>query len=705
MAQSRVGSSGNKVLAELSQDPTARKNKHDELRRKFDALERHADFLETRLKATEKSGNQGAYNAILQQLQNAETRINNLATEMNSIAESDRYSKEQERKRQKIPDSKPKTMMDSVRESLPYQIGSGIRDMIVDTGKGIGQTALYGENAIRGSTLGKNDKGFTTLQLGKAGTQLNPNTMQMEDIQFGDVADVYAKELGKNTGTYIDALNSMMHWRQGRLKPDSQDERFRKMIGDVVPRIFGTKDIKDPTVAKGAEVIADPLAFLGGAVRGAKVTAKAIDEFGDIAKGFRRADGKYVPMDQAGMFVPLTPYSQYRQLKPSVMKRLQEGFDDPISGFENDYSPTIANAYKKFMQMKGEGKSPEEIFKETRVFENVDGVPYFETDDSLAKLDQEKLREALSRGESIAMNKVFSHPELSDADMRRFGKADAEYAKFFPQIARGGAYHPLRGDISLNPEDADLSLALHELTHKSAIDAGLELAGSNVSSSSGLPKLALDHYANVRQDKIMHEMDYLIDDVNKARNRMRNAENNPEIPESEKKKLRYEFDRLTEKKEKLQEESIRISKRNSLPYIPPDAYFAYMANNNETLARLAQERMNLTGAQRGEQIPNEPNYMRQTAGFAPDETWFARYEGIERVPVFPENIRESALRYLRGEEKVIKDDTDLFSEEFDLSGWNEPLKGSDYGAYNAPPFEIDPEYYQRYYDRLNKRKK
>jgi hypothetical protein len=295
MAQSRVGSSGNKVLAELSQDPTARKNKHDELRRKFDALERHADFLETRLKATEKSGNQGAYNAILQQLQNAETRINNLATEMNSIAESDRYSKEQERKRQKIPDSKPKTMMDSVRESLPYQIGSGIRDMIVDTGKGIGQTALYGENAIRGSTLGKNDKGFTTLQFGKAGTQLNPNTMQMEDITMGDVADTYIKEGAKTAGTYVDALNSLGYlMATGRYfsKPDSEDGRFNKMLGERVPRIFGTKDIEDPTVAKGAEVIADPLAVLGGAVKGAKVTAKAIDEFGDIAKGFRRADGK-----------------------------------------------------------------------------------------------------------------------------------------------------------------------------------------------------------------------------------------------------------------------------------------------------------------------------------------------------------------------------------------------------------------------------
>ena len=238
------------LLAELSQNPTARKNKYDELKRQFDSLERHADFLETRLKDAEKRGSQPAYNAILKQLQNAETRINNLATEMNSIAESSRYSAEQERRQQKIDARKPKTTMDKVRESLPYQIGSGIRDMIVDTGKGLGRTALYAENELR---------------TGKAGTQLNPNTMQMEDIQFGDVADTYIKELGKNTGTYLDALNSLGYWgATGRFgsKPDSQDERFRNMIGDAVPRIFGTKDIEDQTVAKGAEIVADPLALI-----------------------------------------------------------------------------------------------------------------------------------------------------------------------------------------------------------------------------------------------------------------------------------------------------------------------------------------------------------------------------------------------------------------------------------------------------------
>jgi hypothetical protein len=286
------------LLAELNQNQTARKNRYDELKRKFDSLERHADFLATRLEATQKSGNQGAYNAILQQLQNAETRISNLATEMNSIAESSRYSAEQERKQQRIDARKPKTTMDKVRESLPYAIGSGIRDMIVDTGKGLGQTALYAENAIRGSTLGKNDKGFTTLQLGKAGTQ--GSVMNPEDITMGDVAGEYATALGENTGFYGDVLNSMMHWRQGRLKPDSENEKYAKMFGGAMRDAVGTKPLEDDTVLKGARMVADPFAVLGGGTAVLKTGANAIDNFGDIAKGFRRGDGRYIPRDQLG---------------------------------------------------------------------------------------------------------------------------------------------------------------------------------------------------------------------------------------------------------------------------------------------------------------------------------------------------------------------------------------------------------------------
>jgi hypothetical protein len=255
----KITGSGQRVLAELSQDPVARKNKYDTLKRQFDALERRADYLATRLEATQKSGNQSAYNATLQQLQDAESRVNNIVTEMNSIAESSRYSAQQDRRQQRITDRKPKTTMDKVRESLPYQIGSGIRDMIVDTGKGIGQTALYAENELR---------------TGKAGTQLNPNTMQMEDIQFGDVADTYIDEGAKTAGTYLDFLNSLAYRGfTGRGKPDSEDERFRNMIGNVVPKMFGTTDIVDPTLAKGAEIIADPLALIplaGSAVKSAK---------------------------------------------------------------------------------------------------------------------------------------------------------------------------------------------------------------------------------------------------------------------------------------------------------------------------------------------------------------------------------------------------------------------------------------------------
>jgi hypothetical protein len=244
----KITGSGQRVLAELSQDPVARKNKYDTLKRQFDALERRADYLATRLEANQTRSNQGAYNAILQQLQNAETRINNLATEMNSIAEASRYRAQEDRKQQKIPDRKPKTTMDKVRESLPYQIASSIPQMAVDAYKGVDKTIQYGVNQA---------------MTGKAGTQ--GSVMNPEDFYMGDVADTYIKELGKNTGTYLDALNSLAYWgATGRIgsKPDSQDERFRNMIGDAVPRVFGTKDIADPTVAKGAELVADPLALI-----------------------------------------------------------------------------------------------------------------------------------------------------------------------------------------------------------------------------------------------------------------------------------------------------------------------------------------------------------------------------------------------------------------------------------------------------------
>lgn len=230
--------SGERVLAELSQDPVARTNKYKTLRSQYDALERRADYLATRLKS---ANNQAVQGALVKQLQDIESRIQSVATEMNSISDAQRYSV-------KPPVStKPQGVMDKVRQSLPYQIGSGVRDMIVDTGKGIGQTALYAENQAR---------------TGKAGTQ---GVMNPEDFTMGDVADIYLKEGAKNAGTYLDALNSLAYWgATGRIgsKPDSQDERFRQMLGDKVPKVFGSRDIEDQTVAKGAEVVADPLALL-----------------------------------------------------------------------------------------------------------------------------------------------------------------------------------------------------------------------------------------------------------------------------------------------------------------------------------------------------------------------------------------------------------------------------------------------------------
>lgn len=657
MAQASYSGSGNKVLAELSQNPTARKNKYDELKRQFDSLERHADFLETRLKDAEKRGSQPAYNAILKQLQNAETRINSLATEMNSIAEASRYRAQEDRKQQRIDARKPKTMMDSVRESLPYQIGSGIRDMIVDTGKGIGQTMLYGENAIRGTTLGKNDKGFTTLEFGKAGTQLNPNTMQMEDITMGDVADTYIKEGAKTAGTYLDFLNSLAYRGfTGRGKPDSEDGRFNKILGERVPRIFGTKDIEDPTVAKGAEVIVDPLAILGGAVKGAKVTAKAIDEFGDIAKGFRRADGKYVPMDQAGMFMPVVKWSN----KGRDQVRATNNPDDWLGG----YTPQIQDAYKKFEELSAQGVDPREIFRQTRIFKNVDGIPYFETDDSLATIDADGFRRAVAKGsKGFPLSAMVMHPELSASDYA----FNAQRQKFVvPQSYRGAGYNPSTGIVETYPEkitdsagnivDEVPSNMIHETNHMLSGDATLRNSGSN----PDMANIQLNEYKSDTADLLdilankNAKLDAKIIPLNQEYNRIQDliSQTGLNIPSNELDVLIRQRRDVGRKIEVLEKKKRTVENRvnNNIKLDALQKHNLYMRNNGEALSRMAEARMLLDDTARRNTFPLDETYFKGVTGYVPDATWFNKYDInksiYENDLVFPNDIATEILNYL-----------------------------------------------------------
>jgi hypothetical protein len=633
----KITGSGQRVLAELSQGPVARKNKYDTLKRQFDALERRADYLATRLEANQTRSNQGAYNAIVQQLQDTESRINSIQTEINSIVESDRYRKEQDQKQKKIPDIKPKTMMDSVRESLPYQIASSIPQMAVDAYKGIDKTIQYGVNQA---------------MTGKAGTQ--GSVMNPEDFYMGDVADTYIKELGKNTGTYLDALNSLGYWgATGRLgsKPDSEDGRFNKMLGERVPRVFGTKDIVDPTVAKGAELVADPLALIPVAGR-VKAGVDAVTDpklwegmARDISAGTR-----------SQMFMPVVKWSD----KGRKQTMATNNNDDWLGG----YTPQIQDAYKKFEELSAQGVDPREIFRQTRIFKNVDGIPYFETDDSLATIDADGFRRAVAKGsKGFPLSAMVMHPELSASDYA----FNAQRQKFVvPQSYRGAGYNPSTGIVETYPEkitdsagnivDEVPSNMIHETNHMLSGDASLRNSGSN----PDMANIQLNEYKSDTADLLdilankNAKLDAKIIPLNQEYNRIQDliSQTGLNIPSNELDVLIRQRRDVGRKIEVLEKKKRTVENRvnNNIKLDALQKYNLYMRNNGEALSRMAEARMLLDDTARRNSFPLDETYFKNVTGYAPNQTWYNKYDInksiYENDLVFPDDIATEILNYL-----------------------------------------------------------
>jgi len=628
------------LLAELNQNPTARKNKYDTLKRQFDSLERRADYLATRLEANQTRSNQGAYNAIVQQLQDTESRINNLATEMNSIAESSRYSAEQERKqnwkdiRTQAEQRAKEGVWGDIKRSLPFQIAGSIPQMAVDAYKGIDKTIQYGINQA---------------VTGKAGTQ--GSVTKPEDFYMGDVADTYIKELGKNTGTYLDALNSMMHWRQGRLKPDSQDERFRNMIGDAVPRIFGTKDIEDPTVAKGAEIIADPLALIPVAGR-VKAGVDAVTDpklwqgiADDISRGTR-----------SQMFMPVVKWSG----KGRGQVQATNNPDDWLSG----YTPQIQDAYKKFEELSAQGVDPKEIFRQTRIFKNVDGVPYFETDDSLATIDSDGFRRAVSKGsKGFPLSAMLMHPELSARDYT-LGTSRAKFV--VPQSSRGAGYNPYTGIMETYPEkvvdsagnivDEVPSNIIHESNHMLSADANLRNSGTNPTMAG----MQLNEFKNDTAELLdtlainNAKLDAKIIPLNQEYNRIHDliSQTGLNIPSNELDVLIRQRRDVGRKLEVLEKKKRVVENRinNDIKLDGLQQYLLYMRNNGEALSRMAEARMPLDDTARRNTYPLDETYFKDVTGYAPNDTWFNKYDtnksAYENDLVFPADVEQEILNYL-----------------------------------------------------------
>lgn len=631
--------SGQRVLAELSQDPVARTNKYNTLKSQYEALERRADYLATRLQSAEANGNQTVYSAILKQLQDAETRINSIATEMNSISDASRYTAQNQKRQDNITANKPQGVMDKVRQSLPYQIGSGVRDLIVDTGKGIGQTALYAENEL-----------FT----GKAGTQ--GSVMNPEDIQMSDVMGEYATALGENTGFYGDALNSMMHWRQGRLKPDSEDEKYAKMFGGAMRDAVGTKPLEDDTVMKGARVLADP--FVVGSRAKAGVDAVTDPKLwqgiaDDISAGTR-----------SNMFMPVTPWSD----KSRKYTRTYGNTDEWLGG----YSQQIQDAYKKFEELSAQGVDPREIFRQTRIFKNVDGVPYFETDDSLAKFGAQEFRDAISSGKKgVPLSKAMSHPELTREDYDYLGKREKYVV---PQKQLGASYSPIEGIVSTYPYprvnrkgetiDEFPTFITHETNHALASDGGLVNSGSSMDMAG----YQVDRYKKDLADlfdisfNANAKIDAKLVSLNQEYDRLDDIimQSGLKIPSNELDDLIKQRKSVYKKIESAHKKKSDLRKRidNKLRLDFNTKYDLYMRNNGEALSRLAEARLMLDDTARRNTYPLDDAYFKGVTGYTPNETWFNKFDinkaRSDNELVFPDDIQQELLNYLEKGTKPFK---------------------------------------------------
>ncbi len=520
--------------------------------------------------------------------------------------------------------------MDNVRESLPYALGSGVRDLIVNTGKGIGQTALYAD---------------TQRRTGKAGTQ--GSVMNPEDFTMGDVAGEYATALGENTGFYGDVLNSMMHWRQGRLKPDSEDEKYAKMFGGAMRDAVGTKPLEDQTVLEGARILADPF------VVGSRVKA-GVDAVTDpkLWEGMARDISMGT---RSQMFKPVVPWSTEAREQEIATNGL-----DWLGG----YTPQIQDAYRKFEELSAQGVDPKEIFKQTRIFKNVDGVPYFETDDSLAIIDADGFRNAIAGGKKgLPLSDVLKHPELSASDYA-WSPLRGKYV--VPQKNRGAGYSPSAGIVETYPDkiiegagdivdEVPINI-IHESNHMLSADSNLSNSGSNIAMSVmqlNEYKRNLDEMLEItpkkikklteQESKIIAERQKLIDRMSIRGDAVSMDEY--AVLAQQRKDLDKKLASIIKRKRSIEGRNVEETK---VPVI--DAYNLYQRNNGEALSRMAEARMALDDTARREAFPLDDDYFRKTTGYTPDETWFNKYDinkyRYENDLTFPLDIQQKLIDYL-----------------------------------------------------------
>lgn len=629
-ALSRIGD-----LPDLSSPQTAK-----DLSSRLQAHSNRVNYFKRMAEESMRNGNQNSAQAYINQAMTEYEKASAVQDQLAYVqrvsaqrgrADRNALAREQARVRRHNP------VLSSIMESKPAQIGAMVGGEVL---RMLGDTARGGEKALE--YLGKSlqftpenaNQAFYNRDFvvgGDPASVMSPSqTINLKDV---------AKEIGvagaKNAGTYVDAMNSIRNWfmnnRWGS-KPDSEDEKYRKMFGKGAREALGGRELQDPTIARGADVIADPLALIPIAGR-AKAGVDAVTD-PKLWEGIARDMGQ---ASQSKMFIPITPMRMGSNPKGATVG---------LENFEDAYQPVVRDAYKQYKEMKARGASPQEIFKQTRVFENVDGIPYFETDDQLLRIDIPAIRESWRAGRNPNMDDVISHPELDSLDYILQGNPveNTQKIAILPQYEKGGALNFNEGKLSVDvnaPDDEFRKTVAHELNHLVSPNRGVMLSGSNLDMA---PYWLSQNYSKIASEskkykdallKAREKATALYQDAVSTKDALRKMyESGINYSNQAEAKALYE---LAKKKEKQYASAYKkysdMQSRTGKPIITnyPTNFELYEGNMGEALSRLTESRLDLPKDFRQGLYPLNATYFQSKTGYTPDQLWYARYKYLDEL--------------------------------------------------------------------------
>lgn len=263
--------SGNSVLSKIGGLPDfSSPQTAKDLSGRLQAHTNRVNYFKRMAEQAMQNGNQNSAQAYINQ---AMAEYDKASAVQDQLAYVQRVSAQRERtdrnamSRAQARVERNNPVLSSIMDTKPAQIGAMVGGEILrmfdDTAKAGGKALEYLERSLK-PTAQNADQAFYNRDFTVSG---DPESV-MSPEQTINLKDV-AKEIGvagaKNAGTYLDAMNSVRHWfmnNEWGSKPDSEDEKYRKMFGKGAREALGGRELQDPTISRGADVVVDPLAVV-----------------------------------------------------------------------------------------------------------------------------------------------------------------------------------------------------------------------------------------------------------------------------------------------------------------------------------------------------------------------------------------------------------------------------------------------------------